>query len=146
MPTKNGFQTYEESSAALHTLGKLERERMSDIPGAMRGSTVEAPKAEAKKFDTGKADLSLNPLIALEQMARAFMLGEVKYGRYNYTAGMDASRLVGAALRHVHQWNDGEDLDPESKASHLGHALACIAMLLHQQQLGTLKDNRRGKK
>ena len=102
--------------------------------------------SEAKKFDGGKADLSLNPLIAIEQMARAFMLGEKKYGRYNYTAGMDASRLIAATLRHVHQWQDGEDNDPESGASHLGHALACIAMLLHQQQLGTLRDNRRGKK
>ena len=100
---------------------------------------------EGKKFDSGKVGLSLNPMVALEQMARAFMLGEKKYGRYNYTAGMDASRLVGACLRHVHQWNDGEDNDPESNASHLGHALACLAMLLHQQQLGTLKDNRRKK-
>lgn len=115
-------------------------------------STNTAPVAEAKsassgavKHDTGKADLSLNPLIAVEQMARAFQLGEKKYGRYNYCAGMDASRLVAATLRHVHQWMDGEDLDSESNASHLGHALACLAMLLHQQQLGTLRDNRRGK-
>lgn len=125
---------------SLHNMGEASR-----VPTAMLGTSTEAPKAEAKKFDSGKADLSLNPLVALEQMARAFMLGEKKYGRYNYTAGMDASRLTGAALRHIGQWNDGEEFDPESGASHLGHALACIAMLLHQQQLGTLKDNRRTK-
>lgn len=98
---------------------------------------------EAKKDDSQKIDLSLNPKVALEQMAVAFMLGEKKYGRYNYTAGMDASRLIGACLRHVHTWMDGEDTDAESGGSHLGHALACLAMVLHQAELGTLKDNRR---
>lgn len=97
---------------------------------------------EAKKYDAGKADLSLIPTVAIEQMARAFMLGEKKYGRYNFYKGMEASRLTAAALRHIHAWNEGEELDPESGYSHLGHALACIAMILKQQELGTLKDNR----
>jgi hypothetical protein len=98
-----------------------------------------------KKFDAGKADLSLIPLPALEQTARAFMLGEKKYGRYNYTNGLEASRLIGASLRHISSWMEGEDTDPESGASHLGHASACLAMVLHCVALGTLKDNRRGK-
>ena len=96
----------------------------------------------AKKLDTNKADLSLLPLVALEQMARAFMFGEKRYGRYNYTAGFNSHRLVAAALRHITQWQDGEDNDPESGASHLGHALASIAMLLHTIQLGTNVDTR----
>lgn len=99
----------------------------------------------AKKFDGAKPDLSLLPLPALEQMALAFMHGEKKYGRYNYAAGFDSHRLVAACLRHVAQWQDGEDLDPESGASHLGHALASLAMLLHTIQLGTNKDTRLGK-
>lgn len=96
-----------------------------------------------KKFDTGKPDLSLIPLPALVEEAKGFMLGESKYGRYNYTGGMEASRLVAAALRHITTWMEGEDNDPESGASHLGHARCCLAMILHTQQLGTLKDNRR---
>jgi hypothetical protein len=95
-----------------------------------------------KKYDAGKPDLSLIPLEALAEEARGFMLGEKKYGRYNYTGGMEASRLVAAALRHITQWMGGEDNDPESGASHLGHARCCLAMLIHTQQLGTLKDNR----
>lgn len=99
----------------------------------------------AKKFDQGKPDLSLIPMAALIETAKGFMLGEKKYGRYNYTSGLEASRLIGACLRHTHLWLEGEDLDPESGASHLGHAICCLAMVLHCQQLGTLKDNRLGK-
>jgi hypothetical protein len=95
-----------------------------------------------KKFDNGKPDLSLCPSIALKEMAFALMLGEQKYGRYNYCGGLEASRLIGAALRHLTAWNDGEDNDPESGHSHLGNALACIAMILRTAELGTLKDNR----
>jgi hypothetical protein len=105
-----------------------------------RGDTVTTKPA--LKFDNGKPDLSLIPRAALDQCARAFMLGEQKYGRYNFYNGMEASRLVAACLRHVTAWNEGEETDPESGASHLGHALACISMILQQQHLGTLKDNR----
>lgn len=95
-----------------------------------------------KKFDSGKPDLSLIPLSALIEEARGFMLGAEKYGRYNYTQGMEASRLVAAALRHIYAWNQGEEVDPESGASHLGHARCCLAMLLENQRLGSLSDNR----
>lgn len=94
------------------------------------------------KHDDGKADLSLVPLTALESEARAFGFGEKKYGRYNYTRGFDVSRLTSAALRHIYAYNNGEDIDPESGLHHLGHARACLAMLLHCRELGTLKDNR----
>lgn len=94
------------------------------------------------KFDKDKPDLSLCPLPALEAMARAFMLGEVKYGRYNYLKGMDSHRLTAACLRHVLAWQNGEDNDPESGQTHLGHALACLAMLIDQQAKGVSTDTR----
>lgn len=97
---------------------------------------------QGKKNDAGKADISLIPLSALEVEARGFMLGEQKYGRYNYCKGMEATRLVGAALRHLLKWQEGEDLDTESGFSHLGHVRCCMAMLIETQRLGTLIDNR----
>lgn len=103
------------------------------------------PEATAKsgtKHDTGKVDISLVPLVATEAEARALMFGEKKYGRYNYTQGFETSRLVAACLRHVLAYQDGEDTDPESGLSHIGHAKACLSMLLHCDQLGTLRDNR----
>jgi hypothetical protein len=102
----------------------------------------EAVAKSGTKHDTGKADLSLVPLVAIETEARALMFGEKKYGRYNYTQGFEVSRLVAACLRHVLAYQDGENADPESGLSHLGHARACLSMLLHCEQLGTLRDNR----
>lgn len=96
-----------------------------------------------KKFDGDKPDLSLVPRSAIEGMARAFMVGEKKYGRYNFTRGMQSHRFVAAAMRHIVAWQDGESKDPETGNHHLWHALASIAMLLECERLGTLEDTRR---
>lgn len=103
-------------------------------------------KTEGLKFDSGKPDLSLCPLVALEEMAKAFMVGEQKYGRHNYLKGMDVHRLVAAAMRHLMAYKEGEDLDPETGVTtHLGHALACLAMILDMKKHNTLKDTRYGR-
>ena len=102
----------------------------------------EHPPTGGTKHDTGKPDLSLCPKVALEIMARAFMYGEKKYHRYNYLKGFDSHRLIGAALRHLTAWQEGQDEDPESGLNHLGHALASIAMLLDCADKGSLTDTR----
>ena len=103
----------------------------------------------AQKFDSGKPDLSLVPLVAMEQMSLALMAGEGKYGRWNFCGGMEAGRLVGAALRHILKWySQGIDYDQDCsertghQVSHLGCALANLAMLLEMQRLGTITDDR----
>lgn len=100
----------------------------------------------AKKNDEGKADLSLIPYISNVEHAKAMMVGEEKYGRYNYEDGMTASRLMGALLRHANAWNKGEELDPDDGQHHLGSVMACCSMILRQQELGTLIDNRTSKR
>lgn len=102
------------------------------------------PKKTGTKYDANKTDYTLIPTAALEAEARALMFGEKKYGRYNYTAGFETSRLLAAALRHILAYRDGLSVDSESGLHHLGHARACLAMLLHCEQLGTLQDNRFG--
>lgn len=94
------------------------------------------------KFDSEKPDLSLIPMVALEAEAVAFMVGEKKYGRYNYCKGHDAHQLAAAALRHMTAWFNGEEYDPKDGQHHLGAVRACCAMILRQQQLGTLRDDR----
>lgn len=102
-------------------------------------------EVKASKNDSEKADLSLIPRVALEAAARAFMVGEKKYGRYNFYKGHNASQLVAALLRHATAWMEGEETDPQDGQHHLGSVIACAAMLLQQQKLGTLKDNRHNK-
>lgn len=99
-------------------------------------------KQGGTKHDTGKPALSLIPRVALEAEARVFGLGAVKYERFNFKKGFKYSRLIDAALRHIIAFNDGEDLDLETKESHLAHARCCLAMLLDTISLGTAEDDR----
>lgn len=94
-----------------------------------------------RKDDTGKRDLSLVPRVAVDALAEALEVGARKYSRMNYAAGLEAHRMVSAMLRHVFAWYEGEERDPDGQL-HLGSVMANCAMILHQQQLGTLKDDR----
>lgn len=96
----------------------------------------------AAKNDKDKIDLSLIPHISNLEHAKAFMVGERKYGRYNYTKGHTASQLIAALLRHAGSWNNGEETDPKDGQHHLGSVMACCSMILRQMELGTLKDDR----
>lgn len=130
--------TLPETSLAAQALMKtLSKSVSASLSGSITTSAI--------KFDGLKPDLSLNPRVALEAMAQAFMVGEKKYGRNNYRRGMENHRLVAAALRHIMAFNEGEDLDPEYNTPHLGHALASLAMLLVQIENGTTIDTRPGK-
>lgn len=98
--------------------------------------------SKAAKNDQDKLDLSLIPRVALEAAAKAFMVGEKKYGRYNYCKGHKASQLIAALLRHATAYNEGEELDPKDGQPHLGSVIATAAMILRQAELGTLIDDR----
>lgn len=94
---------------------------------------------EGIKHDQQKPDLSLLPREFLDEVAFAMQYGETKYGRYNYTGGMAWHRIIAASLRHITAFAGGEDNDPESGVSHLGHAGACVLMLCvyYRRNLGT---------
>ena len=90
-----------------------------------------------------KPPLELIPGPALVSLAEAFRDGRSKYGAYNWrTRTVGASVYVGAALRHLHAWYDGEDIDPTSKVEHLAHAMACLGILLDAKAVGKLVDDR----
>lgn len=94
------------------------------------------------KHDQEKPDLTLIPKVALVAAAQAFMVGENKYGRYNYCKGHSASQLMAALLRHATEWFEGHEVDVKDGQPHLGSVIACAAMILREQELGTLTDNR----
>ena len=86
-----------------------------------------------KKFDQDpsmKPCLSLVPMRSIWEIAKVMTFGAEKYGRFNWKGGIKYSRLMDAALRHLVQFSEGEDLDSESGLSHLAHAGCCITMLL----------------
>lgn len=97
---------------------------------------------ESKKFDGGKPRMELLPGDALTEVAKVLAEGAKKYDDHNWRKGMKHSRLLGAALRHIHVYNDGEDLDPETGLSHLAHASCCLLFLLSYKNKDIGNDDR----
>lgn len=97
---------------------------------------------EGIKHDTGKPPLSLISYESLIGEARALEYGAGKYGKNNYKLGMDWSRLLDAAMRHISAFAHGESNDPESSLSHLFHAKASLGMLIYYVENELGKDDR----
>jgi hypothetical protein len=81
---------------------------------------------EGIKLDSGKPPFDLLDKLALEETAYVMAHGEKKYGTFNWRKGLSQRRACGAALRHIYQHLDGEDLDSESGLLHLAHAMAGV--------------------
>jgi hypothetical protein len=105
------------------------------------GSASVQPKA--KTDDSGKPPLSQVPWAAVREMAHVQAYGHQKYNDfYNYRKGMEISRNISCAFRHLADFMDGIDNDPESGRSHLGHALTRIAFVVQNLKDGTAIDDR----
>lgn len=106
---------------------------------------TELPKpalvAEGLKFDQDKAPISLIPVVAILAMARVFAKGAKKYGKHNFRLGMDHSRPLDAAIRHILAIINGEDIDPETEEPHWAHALCSIAMYAYMKVMGVGTDD-----
>jgi hypothetical protein len=97
----------------------------------------------AKTNDEGKPPLSLLPPEGIRAVARVQAFGARKYNSFhNYRNGLEASRLCSCAMRHILAYMDGEDLDDESKESHIAHACCRLMFLLQNQKDGVLLDDR----
>lgn len=105
---------------------------------------LNAPDSNPKsKYGIKKPSMHLVPSTALLYLAKVMALGAAKYNAYNWRQDpVSATIYVSAAMRHIFQWLDGEDLDPESGAPHLAHAMACFAIVLDAKVNGTLIDDR----
>jgi hypothetical protein len=98
---------------------------------------------KAKTDDSGKPPLATLPWKALRKVSRVQAYGHKKYGDfYNYKKGMEVTRQLGCAVRHIADYLDGIDLDKESGESHLAHAACRLLFALENIEDGTLKDDR----
>ena len=108
-----------------------------------RPMTSENPPNPKQRYGDLKAPLGLMPSSALFCMAQALKNGAAKYGQYNWReTKVETMTYIHACLRHVYSYLDGEAIDPESGASHLGHAMACLAILADAEANDGLIDNR----
>lgn len=84
-------------------------------------------KAKGKKYDQGKTPLDLIPYDALVEIGNCLAAGEKKYGTASWADGLEIRRLLSAAMRHIGQFNNGEDLDHETKTLHIANA--CVNLI-----------------
>jgi|ERR1700722_5031944 len=91
--------------------------RITDpVTGGMKGRKLE-------RYD-------LIPFEALDEVARLYGRGALKYEDHNWRKSYAWSLSLGALLRHASLWAQGEDFDPETKCHHMAavawHALALL--------------------
>lgn len=71
------------------------------------------------------------------------MEGAMKYGRHNYRpAAVRASVYFDATLEHLTSWYEGDDIDRDSKLSHIIKAICSLMVLADAEVTGNLVDDR----
>ena len=77
-----------------------------------------------------KVYYSTLPAPVLGEMGLGLLEGALKYGRHNYRAiGVRASVYYDAAGRHLTDWWEGVDIDPDSGLSHITKAICALVVL-----------------
>jgi hypothetical protein len=95
------------------------------------------------RFGIAKPNPFLVPPASIIYQALAMQDGAKKYGPYNWRGNqVTASIYVAAAMRHLMAWVDGEDNARDSGKPHLGHALACLGIIVDAYETGNLIDDR----
>lgn len=92
-------------------------------------------KDEAARFSEGKIRHDLVAPWALEQIARVYTYGTIKYDDDNWWKGLRWKKDVfGCILRHIWKWFRGEKNDDESGLHHLAHAAwNCLALMEYER-------------
>jgi hypothetical protein len=90
-----------------------------------------------------KVPSSVVPRAVVQEIGLGMLEGALKYGRHNYrVAGVRASVYFDAANRHLDDWWEGQDIDPDSGLSHITKALACLTVLRDAMMNDKWSDDR----
>lgn len=103
------------------------------------------PKPTNPKESVGirKAAMSTVSAPVLAEVGVSMMEGARKYGRHNYRdSGVLGSVYYDATFRHLFQWWEGEDIDPDSGLSHVTKAITSLIILRDAMIAGNFVDDR----
>ncbi len=96
------------------------------------------------KKDDNKYDPTMLTIEMVELVSKVRMFGAKKYARGNFKiTGFKYTRSLAAALRHIFAYLSGEDNDPESGLSHLGHAICSIEHCIYDSKHHPENDDRK---
>lgn len=101
------------------------------------------PKLKAKTYDGGKPPLAWLPWSAMKDVSMVQLYGHSKYKDFNnFRKGMEVSRNLSCAVRHIAEYMEGHDKDHESGINPLAHAMCRIAFVLQNIADGVAIDDR----
>ncbi len=90
-----------------------------------------------------KVPLHCVPSAPLLEVGLAMMEGGRKYGAHNYRdMGVRISTYYDAVMRHLIDFWEGEDIDPDSGVHHLVKAMACLFVVRDSMYMGNCDDDR----
>ena len=116
------------------------------VEGYIKGSQQDpklAPLGKALTYDDGKEPLANLPWAAIDELSRVQAYGHTKYKDFNnYRKGMEVTRNLSCALRHIRDYLNGKDVDHESGLNPLAHAMCRIAFVLQNLEDGVAHDDR----
>ena len=140
----NGFSEYELKWLMGDAMYEATISSETDKP---HGESVNPPNPKQRYGDL-KSAVQLVPPALIIHAAAATKEGAQKYGPYNWrVTKVEAMTYIGAMLRHLYAWLDGEETDPESITGkhHLDGVAASLGILLDALDGGFLIDNRPNK-
>jgi hypothetical protein len=81
-------------------------------------------KETAARFSEGKIRHDLIPPFVLDEIAKVYTYGTIKYDDDNWRKGLHwRKNVIGPMLRHLWKWIRGEKIDEESGCHHMAMAL-----------------------
>lgn len=109
-----------------------------------KSNTSEASD-KAMRANSNKVQMShvLDFPRAMALLAQVASQGAEKYQRGNFQRGQYASVTLDSLMRHLFKWWAGEDDDPESGNSHLGHVMWNAIVLAEDMQRGIKEQDDR---
>jgi hypothetical protein len=97
---------------------------------------------KAARFNEGKPQWSYVHFKSLEPMVRVLEFGAIKYAPKNWMKPMDTTKILESMQRHLAALFDGEECDPETGLSHMGH-IQCNALFYNYHKEREKNDNNR---
>ena len=115
------------------TVGGEERK----IKDYVRSSEEEAQmgKKTAARFSEGKIRHDLIPPWVIDEIAKVYTYGTIKYDDDNWRKGLRWKKhVIGPLHRHLNKWLRGEKIDTESNCHHLAMVIwQCMALMIYEK-------------
>lgn len=101
---------------------------------------IDAKKEEkALRYNEGKLPWHLVDFRALEPMVRVLAYGAKKYSADNWKKGLSLTEIRDSFIRHMKEWNSGQEIDPESGESHIGHMMCNLLFYAYFTEVDSSK-------